>query len=1558
MSENQEQPYNNEEVEDKVARRRFRRWHRILSMVGLVCLILGIIAFIWVRFYFNPYLKDFLEKTIAKETGNLYELEIKHLNVSILPAKINIHQVRLKRNFTRWAELKQTRPYLMPPEIQAEIFDLRLEGVHWLKYLIYNELQIEKLILNQPDLQLKSYPSINDLKPAPKKNWQKTLSEFIHNFSNHLIINKLEIKQGNLNLKFLRPVGELVYQTDSLDVELQGFKIKTSEAQINWGSFAVKAHNYYFHLPDGAYQLTGQYLEASSRDSILNLKSLRIKPFSLLQFQSPLNLKKYQATRIDLRTKSIQANRVDFRRIIEKQEFEIGKLNISQSQFVLQTDRRLFDKWNDLNSGKDLKINNLPKNDLKNTLRNIPLYLHLDTLQISETGFYISAIQHQNLPQTYHQGDSLQLNFYNLSLGKAIDARIARKTLFSQAVEFKLQNYEHLTPDGFFQINIQKIRLSSLDSMINMEQARLKPLISPQQYALSKTYQSILLSADIQRIRANKLDIERLAYKQEFVMGGIHLYQPDFEAFLDKRKPIRPGQKYQNFEQLLQSIPLYIAVDTFNIHKAKIKYIEKDSISGGLGEAIHQAQNINVSAYRIQLGKALNGSVLAEIDTKNLVLNLKKYHYQTPNGLYRFDLRSLDVSSAQSIIHLDSVSLKPQITEPEFFKNQNYRSPYIQINVNAIKGQKIDFKKLLLKQEVDWQWLSFQSPQVFVTNDKRLPRKPKKEDLAEYVSHLNPDDSLNINRLDSVEILSKSNIKRDLRQLLANLPVFLKIDTLEIKQANIFYKEHNFTEQGKGLATHFAENISCTIPRIHLGKAERMNEDSTRRVFYSNDIYFTLQKYRFQDKNDLYRFELKNIKGYLADSILNVDSLIFEPLLTKEDFFKHQAYRSMYTRVKLQSIATNTIDIERLLFDQELYVKALNLNEPQIELTLDQSQDPSPVSQKISPQVFLKGFPFYAQIDTFKINQANFSFLEWQNPQTTQKPRFQAEKISLGMYELKVGLDQLKTETLPLALKGNLFYYRDLIFQLSNYQSFTADKLYEIKFKNLSYLPEISKVKIDSFWYQPVISQEKWDQTNTKNRLRMAIQMPLIEFKAPDWQVLFENKQFNLPSLTIFYPKIQLYQNLTLPKVQKDSISAFKKLFSSIKTSIRLDTLQIVEADCEALFKLPDSLEVFEQRHQAEKINMQIFGFQIDSLQTNFSKKLHWFDDFALSLQNYRTNFKNRWYNFEIGALNANSYQSSLLVNNLKIRPLADIDLTLEEKRNLYSWQMGRQADWYDSTTVQKLVARGVDYEKMLDNQQITIKYLEGDKLTSSIFRDKRYPRDTSVALMLNEKFQKIKLPLKIDTLQLKNSAIFAIQRTEGYNTKEDSSRQMMQKEFSEVFFDDINLRAYHLNTNGLARDTSLIHCEAKFLGKGKLVLNMKIPLLSPHLFCKYYGSLGKMDATILNEVIEANRPIRIKSGSLERISFNVTLNDSVAVGTLIADYRKLRIQFLKAEDHRKKRGFITFWANLILKNRNNTERNRFREGKVNYERNSNHQEGFFAILWRALATGLLDTLR
>jgi hypothetical protein len=153
------------------------------------------------------------------------------------------------------------------------------------------------------------------------------------------------------------------------------------------------------------------------------------------------------------------------------------------------------------------------------------------------------------------------------------------------------------------------------------------------------------------------------------------------------------------------------------------------------------------------------------------------------------------------------------------------------------------------------------------------------------------------------------------------------------------------------------------------------------------------------------------------------------------------------------------------------------------------------------------------------------------------------------------------------------------------------------------------------------------------------------------------------------------------------------------------------------------------------------------------------------------------------------------------------------------------------------------------------------------------------------------------------------------------------------------------------------LNYQANVLGKLPMNTSFKFYLTAGDGKFAASGSLGSCDAKVLNQVSMPMAMLRFDTGYIQSVKFNFTGNDYGTRGDFVMRYKDFKVGiFKKGEEDKKikKRGFLSFMANTVIRNENPHE-GELRTFTVEYDRDPS--KSFFNLVWKAVFTGMKGTL-
>lgn len=223
-------------------------------------------------------------------------------------------------------------------------------------------------------------------------------------------------------------------------------------------------------------------------------------------------------------------------------------------------------------------------------------------------------------------------------------------------------------------------------------------------------------------------------------------------------------------------------------------------------------------------------------------------------------------------------------------------------------------------------------------------------------------------------------------------------------------------------------------------------------------------------------------------------------------------------------------------------------------------------------------------------------------------------------------------------------------------------------------------------------------------------------------------------------------------------------------------------------------------------------------------------------------------------------------------------------------------------------------------------------------------------ATLPHASFQSIDRPIRIGVIRVTNSDISYSERAR------DGGRP------GTIRFTELWATVYNV-TNDSTRMTPSTPCtidlRTRIAGAGRLDATFGYDLLSPGLNMTYRGTVARMSAQPLNELLMDLEGIRITSGVVDSTWFDFKASDDVASGRMQVLYRNLDMQLLDkvTMDRGMVARFQTFVADKTKVNDSNPPDDQTPAKVVAVLRERPPEAPLLKFLWETLREGIFSTL-
>ncbi|WP_232815918.1 hypothetical protein [Chryseobacterium capnotolerans] len=344
-------------------------------------------------------------------------------------------------------------------------------------------------------------------------------------------------------------------------------------------------------------------------------------------------------------------------------------------------------------------------------------------------------------------------------------------------------------------------------------------------------------------------------------------------------------------------------------------------------------------------------------------------------------------------------------------------------------------------------------------------------------------------------------------------------------------------------------------------------------------------------------------------------------------------------------------------------------------------------------------------------------------------------------------------------------------------------------------------------------------------------------------------------------------------------------------------------------------------------LNATVNGIEI-SPKLNSEELSFKIKDYFLTTRNFA--YKTQFYNLSLGLLKLN--KNKVQINNFAMKPLVS--------RSQFIKMIPVERDLYDLKAGQ-ITAEG-DWDLFSEYKSINASHVVIQSADANIFRSKIPKDDPKIKALYSKMLRSIKIPMNINTLDLKNSVLVY---------EEDTPESMGP---GKLTFSNFNMNVKNLNSaKAKGKPTKVdinIHCS--FMNLSPLSVNWSFDVADQRDTFTIAGKTTNLPASGINPFIRPYLHVTATAGTIQEMQFNFKGNPAGLHGAFNLKHKDLKIAVLNKNNHEKK-GFLTAVANVFLK----SDSGSYPESVTveNVERDPT--KSFFNLFWKGIEQGLKKTL-
>lgn len=366
-------------------------------------------------------------------------------------------------------------------------------------------------------------------------------------------------------------------------------------------------------------------------------------------------------------------------------------------------------------------------------------------------------------------------------------------------------------------------------------------------------------------------------------------------------------------------------------------------------------------------------------------------------------------------------------------------------------------------------------------------------------------------------------------------------------------------------------------------------------------------------------------------------------------------------------------------------------------------------------------------------------------------------------------------------------------------------------------------------------------------------------------------------------------------------------------------------------------------RLQLKDLTVHAEGFELTKEDIRSSEKLFKVDVIKGNIGAARVHFDEYRQFASVDKLSFNTEEGGMEIENFSLIHKLD--------RYAYTNLFEMRKSWIEILD-SRLSIQGMNFDSYFRKGLLEMDSLAAEGLKLTVFVDRRKTEDLE------------KRPPMIHEMLNNMGQIIHIQRAiinNGYVRIEERPDNNAPKP-GFVFFSELDAQISNISNDRerLAADGEMkMDATANLMGVGVINAHLAYMLTSEDGSFHISGTLGQMELREVNSMVESEAKVRLKSGKVNQLDFNIHGNDYEGNGEVIVRYDNLEIEILDKNfqsDQNIIRKIDSFIANtFVIKSNNPTKAGELKKGAVYFLREPH--KPIFNYWWNLILSGLKSTI-
>ena len=690
-------------------------------------------------------------------------------------------------------------------------------------------------------------------------------------------------------------------------------------------------------------------------------------------------------------------------------------------------------------------------------------------------------------------------------------------------------------------------------------------------------------------------------------------------------------------------------------------------------------------------------------------------------------------------------------------------------------------------------------------------------------------------------------------------------------------------------------NISLAIDGFRLDSTAAAD---TKRFFYSDDIRLHIDKYAFPLPDGSHLLSARNLEVSTRNNLVILFDVKLQPQLTTT---QSQQNQNKYF-AKVPEIILAGVNFDGIFDEDLLQVEKMDLINPNLDISIheEQSNDPQKKGKRLN---LAKG-----ELNTILLGEANIigARINYINHTGNNKQPFE-----LSLPNVSASVQDLRYDMLSTAEKRP-FYAENFVMDIAGWRTLLPDSIHYIEPERLSFsatdsILTASKVKI----------YPRTDVEPDLQKARFTASVPQILFEGVNLNQI-QNDTFSLSHIRLLMPELEIYS----PQIESTAaLQSQEKVIkaNSFKGLIKVDSMSIRQARVKLNTVKNADTSGIELNH----VYLSVKGTRIDRDLIQQDSRILFSDNIRLGVKGYSFRTDDGLYDVSAKEMGLDTENTTLWMDSLRVIPAVDRDAFAKTK--------GYETDQFTFIN-KRLEIQDIDLQELIYHNNLVTKRIFLDGFNLGVYRDKRQPfPEDHYPPMPQTSLRKSKLGILIKEVTFINGYISYSERVKG-----GGRTGFIDLTDITVTSDTISNLKSVLDLNYVTN----LHASMNIMGTGHLEADFNIPMGDPKNRHTYSGHLTQMNLEELNPILENTIFVKIRSGHVDSIAFQVNADQYSADGFMEFGYQNLKVNLVSKKNGNPLgifRQLGSYVANLFVKDDNTAEMEdgklALRQGEISYKR-------------------------